>query len=146
MLDFDTASDEDFTVLPSHPLRPSSIKRGFSTSDINYPMSSPKTPNGPTAIRFATYDSFKCSNNLAALGDGCVYKTHNHWGPKHMETLPNDISISVYENYRYSCNSHDNCKAWVSHLLAFRSFHVNCVVIGDNFVGREEKMDIIVRW
>jgi len=114
MSEFETSSDDGVMVLPSRSLQPSSIQRGFSMSDRNYPTSSPKTPKGSTVA----YDAFafKCSNNLAALGDGYEYKTHNHWGPKHMETLPDGANTSVYGNYKYSCNSHDNCKAWVRYL------------------------------
>ena len=115
MSEFETSSDEDVVVLPSRSLQPSSIQRGFSMSETNYPTSSPKIPKESTIIRFATYDAFKCSNNLAALGDGYEYKTHNHWGDRHMETLPNGSNTSVYANYKYSCNSHDNCNAWVRH-------------------------------
>ena len=109
MLEIDISSDEDF-VKPSRP----SIQRGYSMSDSNYPTTIPKTPTESAAVRFATYDAFKASNKLAALGDGFEYKTNTHWGLKHAETTANGDTVLVHGNYRYLCNTHFNCKAWVS--------------------------------
>jgi len=111
MLEIDLLSDEDF-VSPSRP----SIQRGHSMSESNYPTTSPKTPTKSNAVRFASYEAFKASNRLAALGDGFEYKTNNHWGSKHSETTPDGETISVFGNYKYVCNTHFNCKAWVSNL------------------------------